>query len=117
MLIYLSFEHSKKNRTLSLLVYNISCLYISSLSLFALLGFKEVKKACCGSGPFRGSNTCGYISGMSHDFELCENVSDYMLFDSSHTTEKANRHTAESMLDGPSDLVGPFNLKTLFQNL
>ncbi|CAL9231644.1 unnamed protein product [Arabidopsis halleri] len=54
---------------------------------------------------------------MSHDFELCENVSDYMFFDSSHTTEKANRHTAESMWDGPSDLVGPFNLKTLFQNL
>ncbi|KAF3605690.1 hypothetical protein DY000_02050640 [Brassica cretica] len=80
-------------------------------------GFKEVKKACCGSGPFRGSSTCGYRAGTSRDFELCENVSDYMFFDGSHTSEKANQQTAELMWDGPSDLVGPYTLKTLFQNL
>ncbi|ESQ48559.1 hypothetical protein EUTSA_v10022376mg [Eutrema salsugineum] len=80
-------------------------------------GFKEVKKACCGSGPFRGSSTCGYRSGTSRDFELCENVNDYMFFDGSHTSEKANQQTAELMWDGPSDLVGPYNLKTLFQNI
>ncbi|KAG2246233.1 hypothetical protein Bca52824_085861 [Brassica carinata] len=75
-------------------------------------GFKEVKKACCGSGPFWGSRTCGYQEGMSHGYELCDNVSDYMFFDGSHTTEKANQQTAELMWDGPSDLVGPYNLKT-----
>ncbi|VVA97597.1 unnamed protein product [Arabis nemorensis] len=80
-------------------------------------GFKEVKKACCGSGPFRGSSTCGYRAGSSRDFELCENVSDYMFFDGSHTSEKANQQTAELMWDGPSDLVGPYTLKTLFQNI
>ncbi|CAH2053736.1 unnamed protein product [Thlaspi arvense] len=42
------------------------------------LWFKEVRKACCGRGPFRGSSTCGYRSGKSRDFELCENVSDYI---------------------------------------
>ena len=75
-----------------------------------------MKKACCGSGPFRGSSTCGYRAGTSRDFELCENVSDYMFFDGSHTSEKANQQTAELMWDGPSDLVGPYTLKTLFQN-
>ncbi|KAJ0244766.1 hypothetical protein HA466_0183180 [Hirschfeldia incana] len=79
-------------------------------------GFKEVKKACCGSGPFGGRSTCGYREGMSRDFELCDNVSDYMLFDGSHTTEKANQQTAALMWDGPSDLVGPHSLNTLFQN-
>lgn len=88
-----------------------------ALCLGNYIGFKEVKKACCGSGPFMGSSTCGYRAGTSREFELCENVSDYMFFDGSHTSEKANQQTAEFMWDGPSDLVGPFTLKTLFQNL
>ncbi|CAK7338924.1 unnamed protein product [Dovyalis caffra] len=37
-------------------------------------GFKEVKMACCGSGPYRGYITCGL-----EDYELCEDVSQYLL--------------------------------------
>ncbi|XP_010552192.1 PREDICTED: GDSL esterase/lipase 3-like [Tarenaya hassleriana] len=78
-------------------------------------GFKEVKKACCGSGPFRGINTCGYRLGMSEDYELCENVRDYMFFDSSHGTEKAYGQIAKLMWSGQPNVTGPYNIKMLFE--
>ncbi|KAF2606502.1 hypothetical protein F2Q68_00043725 [Brassica cretica] len=38
-------------------------------------GFKEGKKACCGTGPLRGINICGgRVLGLSQGYELCENV-------------------------------------------
>uniref|UniRef100_A0A6N2LKU2 SGNH hydrolase-type esterase domain-containing protein n=1 Tax=Salix viminalis TaxID=40686 RepID=A0A6N2LKU2_SALVM len=64
---------------------------------FAFLceGFEEVKKACCGSGPFRGSITCG-----QKVYQLCDNVSEYFFFDGIHPTEKANYQFAKLMWDG-----------------
>ncbi|CAA7018495.1 unnamed protein product [Microthlaspi erraticum] len=76
-------------------------------------GFKEGKKGCCGSGPLRGNNTCG--GRMGQDYELCENVTDYLFFDSSHLTEKAHRQIAELIWSGPPNVTGPYNLKALFE--
>lgn len=79
-------------------------------------GFKEGKKACCGTGPLRGINTCGgRVLGPSQGYELCENVADYLFFDSFHLTEKAHRQIAELIWSGPSNVTGPYNLKTLFE--
>ncbi|KFK34783.1 hypothetical protein AALP_AA5G193200 [Arabis alpina] len=78
-------------------------------------GFKEGKKACCGSGPLRGINTCGNRLGPSQGYELCENVTDYLFFDSSHLTEKAHRQMAELIWSGPPNVTGPYNLKALFE--
>ncbi|CAN7018559.1 unnamed protein product [Brassica rapa subsp. trilocularis] len=79
-------------------------------------GFKEGKKACCGTGPLRGINTCGgRVWGLSQRYELCENVTEYLFFDSFHLTEKAHRQIAELIWSGPSNVTGPYNLKALFE--
>ncbi|CAA0406669.1 unnamed protein product [Arabidopsis thaliana] len=78
-------------------------------------GFKEGKKACCGSGPLRGINTCGGRMGLSQSYELCENVTDYLFYDPFHLTEKANRQIAELIWSGPTNITGPYNLKALFE--
>ncbi|KAG7544073.1 GDSL lipase/esterase [Arabidopsis thaliana x Arabidopsis arenosa] len=77
--------------------------------------FKEGKKACCGSGPFRGINTCGGRMGLSQNYELCENVTDYVFYDPFHLTEKANQQIAELIWSGPTNITGPYNLKALFE--
>ncbi|EOA39263.1 hypothetical protein CARUB_v10012268mg, partial [Capsella rubella] len=65
-------------------------------------GFKEGKKACCGTGPLRGINTCGgRVLGLAQGYELCENVTDYLFFDSFHLTEKAHLQIAELIWSGP----------------
>ncbi|VVB00288.1 unnamed protein product [Arabis nemorensis] len=78
-------------------------------------GFKEGKKACCGSGPLRGINTCGNRMGPSQGYELCENVTDYLFFDPAHLTEKAHGQIAELIWRGPPNVTGPYNLKALFE--
>ncbi|KAF3521326.1 hypothetical protein F2Q69_00047024 [Brassica cretica] len=79
-------------------------------------GFKEGKKACCGTGPLRGINTCGgRVLGLSQGYELCENVTEYLFFDSFHLTEKAHRQIAKLIWSGPSNVTGPYNLKALFE--
>ncbi|CAA7018496.1 unnamed protein product [Microthlaspi erraticum] len=78
-------------------------------------GFKEVKKACCGSGPLRGINTCGGRMGLSQSYELCENVTDYFFFDPFHLTEKVHQQIAELIWSGPTNVTRPYNLKALFE--
>ncbi|XP_027162919.1 GDSL esterase/lipase 1-like [Coffea eugenioides] len=77
-------------------------------------GFKEVKSACCGSGPFRGARSCGGRGGFK-EYELCDNPQDYFFFDSNHPTQAANQQLAELMWAGPSNITWPHNLKSLFQ--
>ncbi|KAF2580609.1 hypothetical protein F2Q68_00006878 [Brassica cretica] len=77
------------------------------------IGFKVGQMGCCGSGPFRGINTCGGRMGQS--YELCENVNDYLFFDSSHLTEKAHQQIAELVWSGPPNVTRPYNLKALFE--
>ncbi|CAN8321887.1 unnamed protein product [Cochlearia groenlandica] len=77
-------------------------------------GFKQGKMACCGSGPLRGTNTCGNRLGPSQSYQLCENVTDYLFFDAAHLTEKAHRQIAELIWSGSPNVTGPYNLKALF---
>ena len=86
-----------------------------SLFLFYCEGFKESKIACCGTGPYRGTFSCGGKRSVK-EYELCENVSEYVFFDSVHATEKANQQIAELMWSGTPNITGPYNLAALFEN-
>ncbi|EXC01347.1 GDSL esterase/lipase 1 [Morus notabilis] len=79
-------------------------------------GFKEVNVACCGTGPSRGVFSCGGNREVK-EFELCNNASDFLFFDSLHPTEKAYKQVAELIWSGESDIghTEPFNLKALFE--
>lgn len=93
--------------------YSIFDAYTAGTAIFnnpSKYGFEEVKMACCGSGPLRGSITCG-----QKVYQLCDNVSEYFFFDGIHPTEKANYQFAKLMWDGSPEIVKPYNLKTLFE--
>lgn len=53
--------------------------------------------------------------GLSQNYELCENVTDYLFYDPFHLTEKANQQIAELIWSGPTNITGPYNLKALFE--
>ncbi|KAK1376296.1 GDSL esterase/lipase 1-like [Heracleum sosnowskyi] len=77
-------------------------------------GFKNGDSACCGSGPYRGFGTCGGMRGIK-EYELCENASEYLFFDSDHPSEVANQQLAKLMWEGSSSVTGPYNLKSFFE--
>ncbi|PRQ51764.1 putative SGNH hydrolase-type esterase domain-containing protein [Rosa chinensis] len=45
--------------------------------------------ACCGSGPYRGTFSCGGQRG-TKKYDLCPNASEYVFFDSVHPTERVS---------------------------
>ncbi|KAM1113462.1 hypothetical protein ACFX2B_045580 [Malus domestica] len=69
-------------------------------------GFGEGKTACCGSGPYRAIYSCGGKRGVTK-YQLCDNVTEYVFFDSFHPTEKVYRKL--------SKLWWRHNLKELFE--
>ncbi|KAI4354020.1 hypothetical protein L6164_002921 [Bauhinia variegata] len=75
-------------------------------------GFKEGEVACCGGGPYRGDYSCGGQRGIE-EYELCKNASEYVFFDSIHTTEEASKHFAQLFWSGNNDTTKPYNLKSL----
>ncbi|XP_028763298.1 GDSL esterase/lipase 5-like [Neltuma alba] len=77
-------------------------------------GFKEGEVACCGGGTYRGDYSCGGKRGIE-EYELCENVNDYVYFDSIHPSEAAAQHFANLMWAGNNDFTHPYNLKQLFE--
>ncbi|XWS54492.1 hypothetical protein CRYUN_Cryun10bG0094300 [Craigia yunnanensis] len=77
-------------------------------------GFKDATTACCGSGLFGGVYSCGGKRGIT-EYHLCENPGEYLFFDSYHPSEKAYQQFAELMWAGNTDIVWPYNLKTLFE--
>ncbi|XVE93116.1 hypothetical protein REPUB_Repub01dG0162500 [Reevesia pubescens] len=77
-------------------------------------GFKDATTACCGSGVLGGVYSCGGKRGTT-EFHLCENPGEYFFFDSYHPSEKAYQQFAEIMWSGTTDIVWPYNLKTLFE--
>ncbi|XAR49842.1 hypothetical protein NMG60_11003999 [Bertholletia excelsa] len=92
-------------------------LYTTSLEAMnnpSKYGFKEANSACCGSGPFRGEDSCGGKRGVA-EYELCSDPNEYIFFDSAHPTETANRQIAQLMWNGTPDDVSPYNLKALFE--
>ncbi|KAM0001193.1 putative GDSL lipase/esterase, SGNH hydrolase superfamily, GDSL esterase/lipase GLIP1-5/GLL25 [Helianthus debilis subsp. tardiflorus] len=77
-------------------------------------GFKIGDTACCGSGPLRGIYSCGGKRGVQ-EFQLCDNVDEYLFFDSFHPNEVASAQYAKLFWNGKSSVTTPYNLKTLFQ--
>ncbi|TQD77599.1 hypothetical protein C1H46_036871 [Malus baccata] len=78
-------------------------------------GFKEGKVACCGSGPYRGVYSCGGRRGVK-EYDLCDNVSEHLFFDSAHPTEMAYEQSAKLFWSGTPDFTAPYNLKALFES-
>ncbi|KAD6795108.1 hypothetical protein E3N88_06004 [Mikania micrantha] len=74
-------------------------------------GFKEGETACCGSGPFGGIYSCGGMR-RTKEYQVCDNASEYLFFDSYHPNELATRQFAEMFWNGD---VEPYNLKALFE--
>lgn len=77
-------------------------------------GFKEGKTACCGSGRYRGTFSCGKNET---GYELCPDPNEYVWFDPGHPTEKTNQQLAELFWSGASNITSPYNLKSLFETL
>ncbi|XP_020213924.1 GDSL esterase/lipase 5 [Cajanus cajan] len=77
-------------------------------------GFKEGDVACCGSGSYRGYYSCGG-KRVVKDYELCENPSEYVFFDSVHPTERVHQIVSQLIWSGNQSITGPYNLKTLFE--
>lgn len=78
-------------------------------------GFKDKINACCGSGPFGGIFTCGGTMKVTK-YNLCDNVEEYVWWDSIHGTEKINEQFSKALWNGPPSFVGPYNLKNFFNN-
>ena len=66
---------------------------------------------CCGSGDYNGDLSC---QRKDQSFSVCSNYNDYLWFDASHPTDKANQQFAQEFWSGSSNLVYPINLQTLF---
>ena len=96
------------------LLYNNSIFVILFLFIFCK-GFKESKIACCGSGLYRGINSCGGKRSVVKEYELCKNASEYVFFDPGHPSEMVNQQFAKLMWSGTPNVIGPYNLKTLFE--
>ncbi|KAH7547011.1 hypothetical protein FEM48_Zijuj01G0261700 [Ziziphus jujuba var. spinosa] len=84
-------------------------------SMWPLGCFKEGKVACCGSGPYRGILSCGGRRGVT-EYYLCDNVNEYVFFDSSHPTERAYKLLAQLAWSGEPSVTGSYNLKALFES-
>ena len=69
--------------------------------------------ACCGSGPYGGSFTCGGTK-KDKDYQLCNNADDYIWWDSFHATERIQEQLAKGLWSGEPSFVGPYNLESLF---
>ncbi|PRQ51701.1 putative SGNH hydrolase-type esterase domain-containing protein [Rosa chinensis] len=78
-------------------------------------GFKEAEMACCGSGPLRRISSCGGKRGVT-EYQLCDNVTDYVYFDSGHPTERYNQKLSKLWWSHTPDVTGRYiNLKELFE--
>ncbi|XP_059456463.1 GDSL esterase/lipase 1-like [Corylus avellana] len=107
----------KLERRLNGFRYSFADVYTSfseSINNPSKYGFKEGKIACCGSGPYRGIQSCGGKRSVK-EYELCENASDHIFFDNAHLSERANQQLAKLMWSGTSNITAPYNLKALFE--
>ncbi|XP_057770776.1 GDSL esterase/lipase 5-like [Salvia miltiorrhiza] len=59
-------------------------------------GFEEGKMACCGTGRFNGVFSCGGKRPVK-EFQVCENPSKYVFWDSYHLTERVYKQMADEM--------------------
>ncbi|XP_014622979.1 GDSL esterase/lipase 1-like isoform X2 [Glycine soja] len=77
-------------------------------------GFKVASVGCCGSGPYRGVDSCGGNKGIK-EYELCDNVNEHLFFDSHHLTDRASEYFAELIWNANRTVTSPYNLKQLFE--
>ncbi|KAG6605294.1 GDSL esterase/lipase 1, partial [Cucurbita argyrosperma subsp. sororia] len=105
---------SAQERFVNMVVGNIT-IALKTLNRYKLdEGFKVAETACCGSGAFRGIYNCGRnVEGLP--FTHCDNLEDYVFFDSFHPTEKLFKQLAELIWSGDAQIVKPYNFKQLFE--
>ncbi|KAK3413604.1 hypothetical protein EUGRSUZ_I02153 [Eucalyptus grandis] len=77
-------------------------------------GFKEAENACCGSGPYKASPTCGGKRGVK-EYSLCRHPEKFLFFDTYHPSERANKQSAQLMWNGSLSVIRPRNLEALFK--
>ncbi|XP_065851489.1 GDSL esterase/lipase 5-like [Euphorbia lathyris] len=77
-------------------------------------GFKDGVNACCGSGAYRGTYSCGGKHEL--EFELCEKADEHVWWDSYHPSERIHEHFAKTLWNSGLEIVGPYNLEHLFFN-
>lgn len=77
-------------------------------------GLKEGRTACCGTGKFRGTFSCGG-KRPAKEYEVCEEPREYVFWDSYHLTQTVYQQMAYQMWSGKRPTTGPYNLKTMFQ--
>ncbi|QCE02340.1 zeta-carotene desaturase [Vigna unguiculata] len=94
-------------------VFNFYDVLLELIKYPSKYGFKEGSVACCGGGPYRGDYSCGGKRGIQ-EYELCNNVDEYVFFDSPHPSERAAQHLAQLMWNGNQDVIESYNLKQLF---
>ncbi|RAL37528.1 hypothetical protein DM860_000222 [Cuscuta australis] len=73
-------------------------------------GLRDATEGCCGSGLYRGVLNCG-----GDGYQLCKDVRGHVFFDGAHANENVYEQCAELMWSGDSDVIWPYNLKTLVQ--
>ncbi|XP_059299439.1 GDSL lipase-like [Lycium ferocissimum] len=95
-------------------LFNLFKVFSESIDNPTKYGFKTSKTACCGTGPFRGIDTCGGQRQVK-EYKLCKNVKDNLFFDSFHPSELAYKQYAELLWNGTPDVVAPYNLKSFFE--
>lgn len=64
--------------------------------------------------PSKESRT-RYKYGGIKEYEVCENSSEYLFFDSFHPNEVASRQFAEIFWNGDSKITEPYDLKAFFE--
>ncbi|XP_024973443.1 GDSL esterase/lipase 5-like isoform X2 [Cynara cardunculus var. scolymus] len=74
-------------------------------------GYKEGKTACCGTGRFRGTFSCGGKRPVT-EYQVCENPNEYVFWDSYHLTERVYKEMAHQIWN-QKPTRGTYNLKTL----
>nr|GEW69604.1 GDSL esterase/lipase 1-like isoform X1 [Tanacetum cinerariifolium] len=65
---------------------------------------------------FRGIFSCGGKRGIT-EYELCDDVTEFFLFESSHPTELAYRQFAEMFWKGDYMVTVPYNLQAFFKGI
>ncbi|CAI0419284.1 unnamed protein product [Linum tenue] len=89
-------------------------------------GLKEGEEACCGTGKWRGIDSCGGKRSVKKEFEVCNNPTEYLFWDSFHLTDTAYHQMAREIWNptpppsstitktSPLAIVGPYTLHQLF---
>eukprot|EP00257_Ricinus_communis_P026161 XP_025013575.1 GDSL esterase/lipase At4g16230 [Ricinus communis] len=72
-------------------------------------GFKEIRKACCGSGDYNGVGYCNEAQKPN----LCKNRKDHLFWDLYHPSEAATNLSALTLYYGDNKYMKPINFHML----